>query len=121
MAVMNEEAKEQRLPDFHLSPWDILVAKLNLIEKGLENLERQIVKLEQRVEREISNLHEEIKDTKSNVRSLEQRFDGFEQWFVDRAKNERHNFLVLEITMILGFLTILLTTIAPYLVALIKH
>ena len=118
---MSEESKSEKLPDFHLSPWDILVHKLNLIEKGQENLERQVLRLEQRFEREINGLREEVKEIKNDVRKVEERLDRFDQWLLDRAKNERHNFLVLELTMILGFIAVIITVVSPYLVALIRH
>lgn len=74
---MTEEAKKETFPG--VSPWDVLVWKLDSIERQIQKLDQRIDGLENKVEQRIS--------------SLEQRTS--------------QNYLVLQWTAIIGFIAVI--------------
>lgn len=82
---MAEEAKRQEFPG--VSPWDVLIWKLDSVEKY--------------VQREIGDLRRELGDLRHEVADLRRE-----------VRETRRSFTVLELTTIIGFLAVLASVLA---------
>lgn len=86
---MTEEAKKE---EFHrVSPWDVLIWKLDSLEKY--------------VQREISDLRREMGDLRQEIAELRREVR-------EEMKGTRQSYVILEWTAILGFVTIIVTILA---------
>ena len=84
VAAVSEEAKKDAFSG--VSPWDVLIWKL-------DSIDRQIQKLDQRV------------DTLEN--KLDQRLNGVEQRIGSLESRTSQNYLILQWTAILGFIAVI--------------
>ena len=82
---MAEEAKREEFPG--VSPWDVLIWKLDSLEKY--------------VQREIGDLRREIGDLRQGIGDLRRE-----------VRETRRSFTVLELTTIIGFLAVMASILA---------
>ena len=82
---MAEEAKREEFPG--VSPWDVLIWKLDSLEKY--------------VQREIGDLRREIGDLRQEIGDLRRE-----------VRETRRSFTVLELTTIIGFLAVMASILA---------
>ncbi|SMB99400.1 hypothetical protein SAMN00808754_2886 [Thermanaeromonas toyohensis ToBE] len=93
---MTEEAKKE---EFHrVSPWDVLIWKLDSLEKY--------------VQREISDLRREMGDLRREMGDLRQEIVELRREVREEMKGTRQSYAVLEWTAILGFVAIIVTIFA---------
>jgi len=87
VGTVAEEVRRQEFPG--VSPWDVLVWKLDSIEKQIAKVEQRMDRLEQRIDR------------------LEHRFDGLDQRIGGLDSRTVHSYTMLQWTAIIGFLAVI--------------
>lgn len=128
VSIMSQEVRrEETYPN--VNPWDILVWKIDTLEKYIqrenENIRREINDIRQEmkdIRQEIKDIRQELKDVRQevgnvrreasdHVNKIEQKIDGYRQKVEDELRTVRHSFTILEWTAILGFAGIIITII----------
>jgi len=126
---VKQQDKQQEAPG--LSPWDVLVWKLDSLDKRLDGLDqglnrriealdqglnRRIDRLEERTDREftalrgeIGGLHGQMGDLRGEMGGLRGEMGGLRGEFHQELRSTRHSFVILELTAVLGFLAMLVS------------
>jgi len=105
---VKQQDKQQEAPG--LSPWDVLVWKLDSLDKRLDGLDqglnRRIEALDQGLNRRIDRLEER---TDREFTALRGEMGGLRGELHQGLRSTRHSFVILELTAVLGFLAMLVS------------